>query len=359
MRFTIRGWTAVAVVAFALAMSWQYGPRSLNAVVVPIAIVTVAALVTTARIDPPTVEGAAVADGFVGETRTVERTIESPQTASGTIRATVGEGLSATESPTLETTLDSDAQTRFDYDLSLESRGEHDVGGLEITVTDVLGLVERRFEYESSETVVVYPRVYGLEGRDAGRLTATAVAASRTDRGEFDGLREYRRGDPLRDVHWKSAAKRPDEELFVTEYADHGDHSAITVAASAPPGHEDELASTTASVVVHLLEASLDVGLELPNATRPPGSGPGHRRTLLATLAVAESGRLQDRIRADADVVIDAAGAEPTVVVAGEEIPFDRLRGEENAGGSGESLERASDDERADRHGDGSRGVAA
>ncbi|MWV38664.1 DUF58 domain-containing protein [Natrialba sp. INN-245] len=359
MRLTIRGWTAVAVVAFALAMSWQYGPRSLNAVVVPVAIVTVAALFTTARIDPPTVEGAAVDDGFVGETRTVERTIESPQTASGTIHATVGDGLSAQARARLETTLEGDAETRFTYELSLEARGEHDVGRLEITVTDVLGLVERRFEYESTDTVVAYPQVYGLEGRDAGRLTATAVAASRTDRGEFDGLREYRRGDSLRDVHWKSAAKRPDEELFVMEYADHGDDSAVTVAASAPSGREDELASAAASVVVHLLEAGLDVGLELPNAARSAGSGWGHRQTLLAALAVADAGDLEDRVRADADVVVDAAGVETTVVVDGAEIPFDRLRGEGTSGGPVDASGRGGGDERSERRDDGSRGVAA
>ncbi|RQG96497.1 DUF58 domain-containing protein [Natrarchaeobius chitinivorans] len=325
MRLTRRGWTAVTVVGFALVMSWQYGPRSLNAVVVPTSIAVVAGLLAIGRIGAPTVGKPGVDDGFVGDVRTVQRRVEADETMSATIEVDVGDGLSTPETTRLETTLEAGEETRLAYDLTLEKRGKQYVGGVSITVTDVLGLVERRFDYRSAASVVVYPRVRDLRGGGVDRLMARSATAARGHRGEFDRLREYRRGDPLRDVHWKSAAKRPDGGLLVTEYADQTHEEAVTVAATAASGHEEELATAAASVVDHLLEAGAEVGLALPGDDQPAGSGRKHRRTLLEMLAVVEAGELDDRTRADADVLVEADVGGTTVVVDGEEIPFDRL----------------------------------
>ncbi|ELK50389.1 hypothetical protein D320_17049, partial [Haloferax sp. BAB-2207] len=38
MRLTLRGWVAVAVVVVGVANAVAYGPRALNAVVVPVAV---------------------------------------------------------------------------------------------------------------------------------------------------------------------------------------------------------------------------------------------------------------------------------------------------------------------------------
>lgn len=347
MRLTRRGWAAVAVVLAAAAMSWQSGPRALNAVVVPLLVVLFAGAVVVARAERPRVSRRPLAEGFIGEERTAAVVIETDGAVAATVSDTVGDGLSAITAPRAATTLD--GEETIAYDLRLEARGRRRVGPLSIVVSDVIGLVERRFEYEETEPVLVYPRVRALDdGPAVDRRTLAGVADRRT-REEFDHLRTYRRGDPLQDVHWKSAAKRPDDDLVVTEYADDDTVGAVTVAADCPADRDDgadEMASAAASVATALLERGAPVGLVTPDATQPPGTGRGHHRDLLGLLAVAGLGELPERDRRDADVVVRTESTGTTITVDGREIPFDRLFGTETPD---RRSGRAGDDARADR----------
>ncbi|SDR39642.1 DUF58 domain-containing protein [Natronobacterium texcoconense] len=338
MRLTRRGWTALAVVAFSVAMSWQYGPRALNAVVTPLAVVLVAGVVLTFRFERPTVRRHAVADGPIGERRTVTIDVECERSISATIREAIGDGLALAEDesdgPVADSNLESGTNT-VSYDLTLGDRGAHEVGPISITVRDAFGLVERRFEYEETTSVCVYPRPVDLHGGGGHRLRALVESSSSQGRGadlehereEFDRLREYRRGDSLRNVHWKSAAKRPDGELFVTEYATDAGRDATVVAAECAPGYDDDLAKALASVVTFLLESELRVGLRTEDDAFRPEAGRSHHRDLLRTIAVLESGELSDRDRDEADVLVTADGTGTRVVVDGRELPFEGLAG--------------------------------
>jgi hypothetical protein len=64
---TLRGWTVVVAVVVAVALSWGFGPRALNAIVVPLVVVLLAGLVTAVRIDRPRVDRQPVSEGFIGE----------------------------------------------------------------------------------------------------------------------------------------------------------------------------------------------------------------------------------------------------------------------------------------------------
>ncbi|ELY54287.1 DUF58 domain-containing protein [Natronolimnohabitans innermongolicus] len=353
MRPTLRGWTALFAVAAAMALAWQYGPRALNAVVAPLVVVLVAAVLATIRVDRPTIRRAPVGEGVVGDRRTVELSIESGSTVSATVRDDVGDGLTAlagdgqptgTEiqpaargtltvdadgNPRLETTLErGDGEpNRFAYAVGLEERGEHSLGPVSITVTDVLGLVKRRFSYGETTTssVLVYPRVYDLGSGPGDALRTFADAIGGRDRREFDHLREYQRGDSLRDVHWKSAAKRPDADLVVTEYATDDEVGSATIAAECTPGRDDDLATAAASVATFLRSAGVDVGLTLHGDAINPGSSEDRYHELLGALAVLEAGELGDDERRDADVLIQADADGTRVGLEDRSIPFDRL----------------------------------
>ncbi|SDK86077.1 DUF58 domain-containing protein [Natronorubrum texcoconense] len=337
MRPTIRGWTAIGIVALSFAMAWEFGPRALNAVVTPLLVVLVVGALTTARATRPEVRRAPVAAGFVDDRRTVEIGLETASAVSATVRDAVGEGAAVTDvesvsgaeteidgsgAPAATTTLEGD--DRFEYAVRLERRGDHRLGPLTITVTDVFGLFKRRFDDAETTSVLVYPRVHDLRSGPGSDLRAF-VERERGDREEFDHLREYQRGDSLRDVHWKSAAKRPDSDLVVTEYAADEETGSVTIAAECAPGRDDDLATAVASVATYLLEADVGVGVTVPNGEYPPGSGPDHRHTLLAAFAVLEAGDLEDEQRRAADIVVRADGDGTTVVVDGRSIPFDRL----------------------------------
>lgn len=333
MRPTRRGLAVVATLAVSWLMAWQYGSRSLSAIVFPLVIAILTAVVTVARIDAPTVTRTPVEAGFVGETRTVETVVESNAPVSATVTDRVGaNGLSVdgTEN-TAETTIS--ASYRFRYDVRLEGRGEQAVGPISVVVTDLLGLTKRRFEDDQTTSVLVFPKVYDLSEGSRPELQALAAATDREQREEFDHLREYVRGDSLRDVHWKSAAKRPDDELIVKEFVEDDDRGAISIAAECPPGREDEMAAAVASVGTYLLELGVPVGIVLPEATRAPATGQAHQRAMLRLLAVVEAGELDDRTKADADVIVRSDTAGTAVLVNGREIQFDRLRGRSSSSG--------------------------
>ena len=337
MRLTIRGWTALFVVIVSLAMGWEFGPRALNAVVMPLAIVLIAGLVTVGRADRPEIRRTPVPEGFPGDRRTVEIAIESSSTVSATVRDDVGDGLTVLDAdgetaaledgaPVVETTLDGD--DRVTYEVRLEERGERRLGPMTITVSDVFGLVRRRFADEATTTVLVYPRVYDVRSGPGSHIRAVTDAIAGQDREAFDHLREYQRGDSLRDVHWKSAAKRPDADLVVTEYADTEETGSATIAAECAAGRDDELATAVASVAIHLLEAGVDVGLALPNGDCEPGSGRDHYRRLLAATARLEAGELEESRRDEWDVVIRSDADGTRVVIDDRSIPFERLVGD-------------------------------
>lgn len=97
------------------------------------------------------------------------------------------------------------------YSLRSDLRGKFEIGPVQLRVADSFGLVELERAASGRTTFVVTPRVVPLsrtvisrtwagEGEGRSRLTSTA--------GEDDVIpREYRDGDELRRVHWRSTAR--------------------------------------------------------------------------------------------------------------------------------------------------------
>ena len=330
MRLTRRGWAVVATAGGAVALSWRFGPRALNAVVVPLVIVLLAGLVTVGRADRPRVTRQLVAEGFVGEHRTVAVTIETDSPLAATVSDAVGEGLSAATRPVAAITLE--GEQTVTYDIELAHRGRHRVGPLEIVVSDVVGLVERRFEFTDRRPVLVYPQVHEVGRGAADELQALVGITEHREHETFDHLRDYHRGDPLRDVHWKSAAKRPDGDLLVREYDESEGTTAVTVAAEGVAGRDDELATAAATVVTVLLERGLSVGLVVPDGNVPPEAGREHHRALLGLLAVVDAGELDERTRRAADVVVRTDTDGTTIVADNRELPFDEFASGDHPG---------------------------
>ena len=79
--------------------------------------------------------------------------------------------------------------------------------------TDPLGLLSTRRVSEPSRVVLAYPRFFTLEELDlpAGRRYQPGgipLASNLGDSTEFVGTREFREGDPMRRIHWRSWARR-------------------------------------------------------------------------------------------------------------------------------------------------------
>jgi uncharacterized protein (DUF58 family) len=102
-------------------------------------------------------------------------------------------------------------------------RGPLVLAGGWLARADPFGLVRAFCRVAAPQTVLVLPRrhplpPFELPGQTQYQRGGVAMAAGVGESEEFVALREYRRGDSLRRVHWRSAARRG--QLVVKEYQD-------------------------------------------------------------------------------------------------------------------------------------------
>jgi uncharacterized protein (DUF58 family) len=164
-------------------------------------------------------------------------------------------------------------QSEFTYTLEAARRGYFVIGPLSALYGDPLGFAERKRTLLASESITVFPRIFGL-----GRMhlpIARSPGELHTQRRTFEdptrpaGIREYRQGDALRRVHWRATAHmgKPQSKLYDVSTSlqamlllnlyrpDYAAGQAELVQAS-------ELAiSVAASLSLHLLSAGQRVGL--------------------------------------------------------------------------------------------------
>ena len=98
-------------------------------------------------------------------------------------------------------------------------RGVYELGPAEVRVLEPFRLLQFVRKFRRRTEIVVYPEVHELAGLSLGAgNTESGAGGSFGQRGEeFAGLREYRRGDDRRHIHWKSFARTG--ELFVKEFS--------------------------------------------------------------------------------------------------------------------------------------------
>lgn len=315
MHLTRRGYAVLGIVVLAEILALTYGARALNAIAAPALLALVAAAVQLRRADVPTAERDHVPAAFPGDTREV--TVDVDGSGVAEIEERVPDGL-ATEGAATEATL----PTTFTYSLTCVDRGRHTVGPLDVRVSDLLGLVEATYRVGSTARVLVYPPVYQVAGREV--ILRHVLDRSEVERQEFDTLREYVPGDPLRDVHWKSTAKDP-EEMFVTEFADRRIEDTVVLAASSEDDAADEMAAAAASVAVMTVDAGVGVELRAPTVSIPTGSGVDHRDRLLRALALTDGGHPDPSEMEDADVHVHADADGVTLTLGSRTHAFDDL----------------------------------
>ena len=114
----------------------------------------------------------------------------------------------------------------------------------------------------------------------AGGDTAARIRAS----GDFDGVRAYRRGDPLKLVLWKKAAKSDDLVSRDNQQAQRLELW-LDEARCGLPEREARL-SRLAAWVLQADKLGIDYGLRLAGVQIAPGTGEAHRRRCLEVLAL-------------------------------------------------------------------------
>ncbi|HEU4421759.1 MAG TPA: DUF58 domain-containing protein [Pilimelia sp.] len=168
------------------------------------------------------------------------------------------------------------------YTVRADIRGRYDVGPLVVRLTDPFGLCELTRSFPSVDKLTVIPQVVPLPiVRLAGEYAGTGESRSRSVavHGEDDAAtREYRHGDDLRRVHWRSTARTG--ELMVRREEQPWESRATVVLDTRAHAHRGEgptasfewAVSAAASISVHLRQAGYKLRFVTIGTTRP-GAG--------------------------------------------------------------------------------------
>ena len=171
-----------------------------------------------------------------------------------------------------------------------QRRGLHEVPAISAETRFPLGLFRAWTVWRPASQLLVYPKPERPAAPlPAARPTAGGAGNSRTtDGGEIEGVRGYRRGDPLKLVVWKKAAKALETggEL-VSRDTSASAHRELWLdwqacGALAPEERLSRLAAW--SEAAH--RAGIDHGLRMPGVELAPADGEAHRRRCLETLAL-------------------------------------------------------------------------
>ena len=261
VRLTARGWQALAAGIGTLIVARLIGTTQFHQLAYALLVLPLASLalglvgsrgLRYSRVLPP---GTRITAGTPAALRLLLE-----RSRFGATKASVLDRLPGPRSFDFSTTRQS---RRIEVPLTFARRGVYTLGPAEVRVADPFGLL--RFARKDGERteVVVYPRVYELRGFPLrGGNVEAGTTGSRGRRGEeFANLREYRRGDDKRHIHWKSLARTG--ELFVKEFslqAPRRHTVALDLRKEGLRTQENEVEdaiSTAASVLTHLAREGL------------------------------------------------------------------------------------------------------
>ncbi|MEY9963722.1 uncharacterized protein (DUF58 family) [Streptacidiphilus sp. MAP12-16] len=203
------------------------------------------------------------------------------------------------------------------YRVRSDLRGRYPLGPLQLRLGDPFGLCELTRSFTAADTLTVVPLVQALPAiKLSGEWTGYGDSHSRAVAlaGEDDVVpREYRHGDDLRRVHWRSTAKygelmvRREEQPLRSRATVLLDTRAAGHRGSGPASSFEWAVSAAASLSLHLLERGYAVRLltDTGDAVVAAGtSGPGWASSeaaglLLDTLAMVQLSEGQTLARAE------------------------------------------------------------
>jgi uncharacterized protein (DUF58 family) len=209
------------------------------------------------------------------------------------------------------------------YPVRGDTRGRYTIGPLSVRLTDPFGLCELTRSFAATDDLIVTPTVaplpsvrLGGDWAGGGDSTLRSAAASGS---EDAATREYRHGDDLRKVHWRSTARvgelmvRREEQPFQSRATLLLDGRRTAHRGDGPASSYEYAVSAVASIAVNLIRAGFL--LQVIGETGDP-VGPPHvaltEALVLDSLALASSSRTPSlaaatgRLRSGTDGVLIA-----------------------------------------------------
>ncbi|MEE8045571.1 MAG: DUF58 domain-containing protein [Dehalococcoidia bacterium] len=204
------------------------------------------------------------------------------------------------------TSLGAYERVRVTRKITALSRGMYRLGKTRLRSGDLFGLYPAEATLDHTPwAIYVYPTIKAVPGftLPAKRPIGDSLSRDRlwNDPSRPAGVREYRAGDPIKSVDWKTTAKRG--EMFVRQFdpsvSEHAVIFAEAITTDVPwEGYRSDVLEGTmtaaASIAKHALDLGYKVGMvtngisasSASHAVVPPSSGPTQISTLLEALAM-------------------------------------------------------------------------
>lgn len=166
-------------------------------------------------------------------------------------------------------------------------RGRLTPGPITLDTSYPTGLFRAWSWVNPAVTCLVYPRPEANGPPPPPRGSAGGHQGQRGEGDEdFDGLRRYRRGDPMRRIAWKATSAR---ELQVKEFSGGESEELLLswVETADLPDTESRI-SRLCHWVLTAEQRGASYALDLPGREVPAGTGPAHRDHCLTALAEVE-----------------------------------------------------------------------
>jgi uncharacterized protein (DUF58 family) len=216
--------------------------------------------------------------------------------------------------------VDPRTDTRVSYETHAVRRGVHTARAATVQSAGLTGLFRVRREVPASGEITVYPRYWRISRLPLAAWTpAPQTIGSARRRGglEFAGLRDYRAGDSVRHVHWRSSARRG--TLVVREFEQETPGSVVLLLDTQPdpyvihgaPDAFEDLIRAAASIAWYVTSRGGLVRILASRPARLLDVTAGWKRALEALAGIQPDGRMAPR-----GVLASAALGRDTAVIA-------------------------------------------
>ncbi|GAA4357402.1 DUF58 domain-containing protein [Kangiella marina] len=207
------------------------------------------------------------------------------QLVNNTKSQRLGVGVGLAKKSVIYLDVDEQAKSEGVIYLSTERRGLLDVPRIACTTMFPFGIFEAWSWVRTPYQILVYPKP--LPCPEPLIASSSGIEEGQTrEKGseDFQSLRDYQAGDPIKQVMWKAYAR--ERGLYSKEFEDYvGEHHTLTWDSVAH--YDKELAISYLTDAVLAAEDSQNVyGLELPQQTIAKGQGAEHLHSCLKALAL-------------------------------------------------------------------------
>jgi uncharacterized protein (DUF58 family) len=204
-----------------------------------------------------------------------------------------------------------------EYPMLGRVRGRFATGPLRVRTTDPFGLVQLDRQFLATSDVMVTPQIFPLppiRATGGGGSTGEARPHRIGIVGQDDALvREYRRGDEVRRIHWRSTAHRG--ELMVRREEQAWDPSARVILDSRAGAHAGQglqsslewAVSAAASVALHFLDEGFSVEIFEADGPLHVTGSMGQHSSASAELVISRLTDLTARVTSTLHYAVESA----------------------------------------------------